>query len=181
VYKSHEKSTPRSPSELEKSWRRNELTATYLGAPGWTVYSKGPVAIGLVEQWGQIGLWAAWCTRLGPCALDLLHMWISNPISWHDARSKGAPDQSGDCPRRKASIKIPSVGIQDPILWRNYSSMMVNKEDRANIAGEGLEEDPPLETRAMVRTPGFSILARVWWSILVDLSLLNSSFTLRVS
>jgi hypothetical protein len=59
--------------------------------------------------------------------------------------------------------------------------MMVNKEDKANIAGEGLEEDPPPETRAMVRTPGFSILARVWWPILVDLSLLNSSFTLRVS
>jgi hypothetical protein len=29
------------------------------------------------------------------------------------------------------------------------SFVMVNKEDKENIAGEGLEEEPPLETRAM--------------------------------
>jgi hypothetical protein len=41
------------------------------------------------------------------------------------------------------------------------SSVMVNKEDKSNIADEGLEEAPPLETRAMVGAPGFSILAQV--------------------
>jgi hypothetical protein len=49
-----------------------------------------------------------------------------------------------------------------------YSSVMVNKEDKANIAGEGLEEKPPPETRAMVGAPEFSILARSggqsWWT-----------------
>jgi hypothetical protein len=58
---------------------------------------------------------------------------------------------------------------------------MVNKEDKANIAGEGLEEEPPLETRAMMSAPGFSILARVWWPIFMDLSLLKSSSMVRVS
>jgi hypothetical protein len=38
---------------------------------------------------------------------------------------------------------------------------MVNKEDKANIAGEVLEEEPPQENRAMVGAPGFSILAQV--------------------
>jgi hypothetical protein len=51
-----------------------------------------------------------------------------------------------------------------------YSSVIDNKEDRANIAGEELEAELPLETSAMVGAPGFSILARVWWSISVDLS-----------
>jgi hypothetical protein len=52
-----------------------------------------------------------------------------------------------------------------------YSSVMINKEDKENIAGEGLEKEPPLETRAMVGALGFSILAQVWWSISVDLTL----------
>jgi hypothetical protein len=33
----------------------------------------------------------------------------------------------------------------------------------------------------MVGAPGFSILARVWWSISVDLSLLKSSSTMMAS
>jgi hypothetical protein len=33
--------------------------------------------------------------------------------------------------------------------------MMVNKEDISNIIGEMLEEEPPLETRAMMGAPGF--------------------------
>jgi hypothetical protein len=61
------------------------------------------------------------------------------------------------------------------------SSVMVNKEDKENIAGEGLDEEPPPETRAMVGAPGFLILDRIWWSISVDLSLLNSSSMMRVS
>jgi hypothetical protein len=60
------------------------------------------------------------------------------------------------------------------------SSVIDNKEDRENIAGEELEAEPPLETRAMVGALGFSILARVWWSISMDLSLLKSSSTVRV-
>jgi hypothetical protein len=39
------------------------------------------------------------------------------------------------------------------------SSVMVNKEDKANMAGEGLEEEPPLGTRAMLGALGFSTLA----------------------
>jgi hypothetical protein len=58
---------------------------------------------------------------------------------------------------------------------------MVNKEDKGNIGGERLEEEPPLETRAMVGAPGFSILAQVCWSISMDLSLLNSLYRVRVS
>jgi hypothetical protein len=47
-------------------------------------------------------------------------------------------------------------------LWLSTcSSVLVNKEDKANIADEGLEEASPLETRAMVGASGFSILARV--------------------
>jgi hypothetical protein len=38
------------------------------------------------------------------------------------------------------------------------SFVIDSKEDKANIAGEGLEAEPPLETRAMVGAPGFSIL-----------------------
>jgi hypothetical protein len=34
---------------------------------------------------------------------------------------------------------------------------MVNKDEIANIVGEGLEAEPPLETMAMVGAPGFSI------------------------
>jgi hypothetical protein len=37
--------------------------------------------------------------------------------------------------------------------------MMVNKEYKANIENEGLEEEPHLETMAMVGAPGFSVLA----------------------
>jgi hypothetical protein len=40
------------------------------------------------------------------------------------------------------------------------SSMIDSKEDRANKAGEGLEEEPSLDTRVMVGALGFSIL--VW-------------------
>jgi hypothetical protein len=36
---------------------------------------------------------------------------------------------------------------------------MVNKEDKPNIEAEVLEEEPPLDIRAMVGAPGFSILA----------------------
>jgi hypothetical protein len=61
------------------------------------------------------------------------------------------------------------------------SSVIDNKEDSANIAGEELEAEPPPETRAMVGALGFSILAQVWWSIFVDLSLLKSSSMVRVS
>ena len=38
---------------------------------------------------------------------------------------------------------------------------MVNKEDKANIIGEELGEEPHLETRAMVGAPWFSILALI--------------------
>jgi hypothetical protein len=57
---------------------------------------------------------------------------------------------------------------------------MVNKEDKVNIAGEGLEEELPPEIRTMVGWPGFSILAQVWWSISMDLGLLKSSSTMSV-
>jgi hypothetical protein len=40
-----------------------------------------------------------------------------------------------------------------------YYSVIDNKEDRANIAGEELEAEPPPETRAMMGVLGFSILA----------------------
>jgi hypothetical protein len=55
------------------------------------------------------------------------------------------------------------------------SSVMINKEDKTNIADEGLEKAPPSKTRVMVGVLGFSILVRVWWSISVDSSLLNNS------
>jgi hypothetical protein len=58
------------------------------------------------------------------------------------------------------------------------SSVINNKE---NIAAGELEKEPPPETRAIVGALGFSILARVWWSIFEDLSSLNSSSTVRVS
>jgi hypothetical protein len=58
---------------------------------------------------------------------------------------------------------------------------MVNKEYKANIVVNGLEEETPLETRAMVGELGFSILAWVWLLISVDLSLLNMSSTVGVS
>jgi hypothetical protein len=38
---------------------------------------------------------------------------------------------------------------------------MVNKEDKANIVGEGLEEEPHLDTRAMVGAARLLILDRV--------------------
>jgi hypothetical protein len=63
-----------------------------------------------------------------------------------------------------------SANASSPKL-STYSSVMINKEDKENIAGEGLEKEPPLETRAMVGALGFSILAQVWWSISVDLTL----------
>jgi hypothetical protein len=40
------------------------------------------------------------------------------------------------------------------------SSVIDNIEDRVNKVGEGLEAEPPPETRAMVGAPGFSILIR---------------------
>jgi hypothetical protein len=40
-----------------------------------------------------------------------------------------------------------------------YSSMIDNKEDKANIVGEGLDEESPPETRAMLGATWFSILA----------------------
>jgi hypothetical protein len=61
------------------------------------------------------------------------------------------------------------------------SFVIDNKEDRANKVGEGLEAEPPQGTRVMVGAAGFSILALVWWSISVDLSLLNNSSIMRVS
>jgi hypothetical protein len=39
------------------------------------------------------------------------------------------------------------------------SSLIDNKEDKENIAGQGLEEEPPPDTRALVGAPGFSILS----------------------
>jgi hypothetical protein len=62
-----------------------------------------------------------------------------------------------------------------------YSFVIDNKEDKANIASEGLEEEPPPETRARMGALGFSILARVLRSISVDLNLLNYSSVVRVS
>jgi hypothetical protein len=41
-----------------------------------------------------------------------------------------------------------------------FSSIKVNKEERANIACEGLEVEPPPETRDIVGALGFSILIR---------------------
>jgi hypothetical protein len=73
-----------------------------------------------------------------------------------------------------------SVSSSSPRL-STCSSMIDNKEDRANKAGEGLEAEPPLKTKAIVGAPGFLILAWVYWSISVDLSLLNSSSMVRVS
>jgi hypothetical protein len=35
------------------------------------------------------------------------------------------------------------------------SSMIDSKENKANIAGEGLEEEPLPDTKAMVGAPGF--------------------------
>jgi hypothetical protein len=58
---------------------------------------------------------------------------------------------------------------------------MVYGEDKANIAGGELEEGPPPKTRALVDALGFSILAYVWWSILVDFSFMKNSSTMRVS
>jgi hypothetical protein len=43
--------------------------------------------------------------------------------------------------------------------------MIDKEEDRSNKAVEGLEAEQPKETRDMVGALGFSILARVWWSI----------------
>jgi hypothetical protein len=40
-----------------------------------------------------------------------------------------------------------------------YSSVIDSKEDKANIVGEGLEEEPPPKTRYIVGALGFSILA----------------------
>jgi hypothetical protein len=37
--------------------------------------------------------------------------------------------------------------------------MMENKEDKENITGEGLEKEPPPDTKAIVGAPVFSILA----------------------
>jgi hypothetical protein len=39
--------------------------------------------------------------------------------------------------------------------------MIDNKEDKPNKVGEGLEAEPPPETRTMVGAAGFSILAQV--------------------
>jgi hypothetical protein len=51
----------------------------------------------------------------------------------------------------------PTGNMHQLFILRLYtcSSVMVNKEDRGNIVGEGLEEEPPLETRVMVGVSGF--------------------------
>jgi hypothetical protein len=43
-------------------------------------------------------------------------------------------------------------------MLSTYSSMIDSKEDRENKAGDGLEPEPPLETRVMVGAPRFSNL-----------------------
>jgi hypothetical protein len=107
-------------------------------------------------------------------------------------------DKSGRVAIVEASILRPTTVWFWWLLWNHvnqlatsasssslrlstYSFVINNKEDRANIADEGLEEEPPRETRAMVGALGFSILAQVWWSISMDLSLLNSSSIMRIS
>jgi hypothetical protein len=77
----------------------------------------------------------------------------------------------------EASILAPTMLSVLALLWNHmnqlatsarysylrlsiYSFMIDNKDDRINKAGEGLEAEPPLETRATVDALGFSILSR---------------------
>jgi hypothetical protein len=61
-------------------------------------------------------------------------------------------------------------------------SVTETKEDKTKEACEGLAKEPPVpETKAIVGAEGFSIFARVWWSISADLSLLKSSSMVNVS
>jgi hypothetical protein len=57
--------------------------------------------------------------------------------------------------------RLATSASSSSLRLSTYSSVTDNKKDKVNRASKGLEEEPPLDTRAMVGALRFSILALV--------------------
>jgi hypothetical protein len=115
---------------------------------------KLPFGLVLAKVYSQLPLcWQEWWSCLLASILPFILGQLA--MKWSGSPQLKQPSLDLLCHWFRRSLRnrvnrLATSASSSTLRLSTCYSMIVNKEDKANKVGEGLEEEPPLETRTMV-------------------------------